>query len=277
MNSTSISKVANSPTEKQEAMDGKKRRILKIEDLDISYNLSFHGLNTLRDLFIQSIKSPVKLLFKEKPVLELLRGLNLELYEGERLGILGVNGSGKTSLCRTIAGIHGNNKKIQITGNTRAIFDTSLVVQPELSGAENAWILTNLLYSKQPKSERQAIIKEALEFSELKDFVHTPFKRYSKGMKSRLFLSVVSARPCDLLILDEVFSGADTFFNEKISKRVQDVIEDSGAVIFISHQPELIEQVCTRAIVLHEKSIAFDGSPTEAIKFYATLNGGSAF
>ncbi len=248
--------------------------ILKIEDLDISYNLSFHGLSTARDVFVKLAKNPARLLFKEKRKLELLKGLNFELRSGERLGILGVNGSGKTSLCRTIAGMHGTNKGITLYGRCRAIFDTSIVVQPELSGEENAWILTNLLYDTYSAAERKQIRKEAIEFSELGEFSKTPFKRYSKGMKSRLFLSVVSARPSDLLILDEVFSGADTFFNEKISKRVEDMIKDSGAVIFISHHPELIEKVCNRVIVLADKKIAFDGTPSNAVEKYIQLNAG---
>lgn len=252
--------------------------ILKVENLDITYRLSFHGMRTVRDVFVKALNNPVKLLFREKPTLDLLENLSFELKKGERLGILGVNGSGKTSLCRTIAGMHGKNKKIKVKGSVRAIFDTSIVVQPELSGAENAWILTNLLYDTYPKQEREQIIKDALEFSELGEFAHTPFKHYSKGMKSRLFLSVVSARPCDLLILDEVFSGADTFFNEKITKRVEEMIRDSGAVIFISHQPELIDKVCNRVIVLHDKKIAFDGDPEKAVEFYLGVNReGTAF
>ncbi|MEX1099107.1 MAG: ATP-binding cassette domain-containing protein, partial [Bacteriovoracaceae bacterium] len=224
--------------------------ILKVSDLSISYRLSYRGIDSVRDLFIKAVHNPVRLLFREKRTLDLLNHLDLELRKGERLGILGVNGTGKTSLCRTIAGMHGKNKNIFLNGEVRAIFESSVVVQPELSGAENAWILTNLLYNKHPKEERKKIIEEALEFSELNEFVYSPFKTYSKGMKARLFLSVVSARPCDLLILDEVFSGADIFFNEKISNRVQEMIEDSGAVIFISHHLDLIKKICNRVVVL---------------------------
>lgn len=248
------------------------RTILKVENLDISYHLSIKGLDTARDVFIKAITRPAQLLFKKRRTLDLLAGVSFELKHGERLGILGVNGAGKTSLCRAIAGMHGKNKAINVDGNVRAIFDTTIAVQPELTGAENAWILTNLLYSDKSKAERKQIVADTLKFSELGEFANSPFKHYSKGMKSRLFLSVVSARPANLLILDEVFSGADVFFNEKISKRTQEMIHDSGAVIFISHEVELIEKVCDRVIVLQNKGIKFDGPVKEGIEKYYQLN-----
>jgi len=248
------------------------KNILEIESLDIKYRVSVHGINSLRDIFVKTLTNPARLLFKNKPELEILNNVNLQVKQGDRLAILGVNGSGKTSLCRTIAGMHGINKNVKVNGEVRAIFDTSVVVQPELSGRENAWILTNLLFSKYSKQERKEIVNEAVEFSELDYFIDTPFKLYSKGMKTRLFLSVVSARPSDLLILDEVFSGADSFFNEKISARVENLIRESGAVIFISHVEDIVNKVCNRAIVLHNKKISFDGDINAALEFYNKIN-----
>lgn len=251
--------------------------ILKVQDLDITYRLAYAGMDSIRDIFVKALTNPVKLLFKEKNQLELLKGLNFELKKGERLGLLGVNGTGKTSLCRTIAGMHGKSPNIFINGIVRAIFETSVVMQPELSGIENARILTNLIFHNHSRRDRDAIITDAVEFSELNEFIYTPFKHYSKGMKARLFLSIISARPCDLLIMDEVFSGADTFFNQKISKRVEEMIHDSGAVIFISHHNELIEKLCNRVIVLDEKKIVFDGSPSEGLEFYLKQTNGPHF
>jgi ABC-type polysaccharide/polyol phosphate transport system ATPase subunit len=248
--------------------------ILEVESLNIEYKTSIHGIRTLRDVFVNAFTNPVKLLFNRRPTLEILKNVTFQVKNGDRLAILGVNGSGKTSLCRTISGMHGENKAIRLEGDVRAIFDTSVVVQPELSGRENAWILTNLLFAKYPKEERAAIVKDAVEFSELDYFIDTPFKLYSKGMKTRLFLSVVSARPSDLLILDEVFSGADSFFNDKISKRVEEMISKSGAVIFISHVEDIVTRVCNRGIVLHNKKISFDGDIKSAMAFYNKINKG---
>ena len=245
--------------------------ILEVDSLDISYKLSTHGLNSLRDVFVKFVNNPASLLFGKQDRLQILNNITFSIKKGERVALMGVNGAGKTSLCRTIAGMHGSKPGIKVNGEVRAIFDTSVVVQPDLSGAENAWILTNLLFPSYSKQEREEIIKDALEFSELGHFIYTPFKQYSKGMKTRLFLSVVSARPSDLLILDEVFNGAHTFFNDKITERVEKMIAQSGAVIFISHIENIVNKVCNRGIVLHNKKISFDGNIKEATDYYNNI------
>src|SRR5256885_10895379 len=101
-----------------------------------------------------------------------------------------------------------NSGKIQVMGQARAVFDTHVGIHPELTGRENAWLLAEFLYPE--LEDKQSIVDEALEFSELGKFVDLPFRLYSNGMQTRLCLSVVTARPSDLLILDEVFDGADT-------------------------------------------------------------------
>lgn len=242
--------------------------ILSIKNLTLSYNLTLFQNRSIRDFFIDFFKSPLKFFFNRTPKFEVVQDLNLDIYDGEKVGLVGINGAGKTSLCRTISGMYGIKNEIQVNGTIRAIFDTASVIHPELSGFENAGIITNIIYSNLPKAERGDIVRESLEFAELNEFVDSPFKFYSKGMKVRMFLSIVSARPCDLLILDEVFNGADTFFNEKISKRIKSVIKDSGAVIFISHSEEILKEVCNRVVVLGSKKILFDGSVDEGIQFY---------
>lgn len=242
--------------------------ILDIKNLTISYNFSRYQSQGLRDLFVEMMSSPIKFFFNRPQKVDILRDLNLQVKPGEIVGILGINGAGKTTLCRTIAGMYGDRDEIQVNGILRAIFDTASVVQPELSGRENAWIITNILYANLPRKERKEIVEDSLEFTELYEYVDSPFKFYSKGMKVRLFLSIVSARPCDLLILDEVFNGADKYFNEKISNRIKGVIENSGAVLFISHSEEIIRDVCNRIIVIGRQKVLFDGALEAGIEFY---------
>jgi ABC-type polysaccharide/polyol phosphate transport system ATPase subunit len=216
---------------------------------------------------------PIDFFFNRAQKIDILKNISLEIKQGEKVGLIGINGAGKTSLCRTISGMYGTKKEINVTGQLRSIFDTASVIQPELSGRENAWIITNIIYAHMSKKERQEIVEDALSFSELNEFTNSPFKFYSKGMKVRLFLSIVSAKPCDLLILDEVFNGADIFFNEKISARIHNVINTSGAVIFISHSEEILREVCNRAVVLGNQKILFDGSVEDAITTYHKLYG----
>ena len=92
-----------------------------------------------------------------------------------------------------------------------------------------------MMYPHIAKREREQVVEESLEFSGLKNFVNTPFKNYSKGMQMRLTLPLISALPTDLLILDEIYDGADQFFKERISGRVLNLIKKSGSVLFVSH------------------------------------------
>jgi ABC-type polysaccharide/polyol phosphate transport system ATPase subunit len=200
-----------------------------------------------------------------------LQGISFNLKKGDRVGILGVNGTGKTSLCRCIAGIYSpTSGRILHGGVVRAVFDTAIGIFPDLSGRENAKIIAHLLYPDNA-SEHPEIIEEALEFSELGKFIDVPYRLYSNGMQARLCLSLVSSRPCDILILDEVFDGADVFFREKISVRILNMIEKSGSVLFVSHAADQVARACNRVLVLDRGKLIFDGPVSEGLIKYETL------
>lgn len=246
--------------------------ILKIKNFDLSYKYSQFKNEGLRDVFISFFTNPLKVLLNRSKRIDILNNVNISIKEGEKVAFIGTNGAGKTSLCRAITGMHGIQKSIELNGEVRAIFETSVVIQPELTGRENIKILVNIMYPKLTKQTRKSLYEEIINFSDLNEFIDSPFKHYSKGMKSRLFLSVVSAKPTDLLILDEVFNGADQFFNEKISYRIKKMIEDSGAVIFISHDQKLLSDICERGILFHQGKVYFDGNIHEALNLYEKLN-----
>ncbi|MES2854723.1 MAG: ATP-binding cassette domain-containing protein [Bdellovibrionota bacterium] len=241
--------------------------IVDIKNLSLIFPLRFQHATSIRDVFVQAAKNPFRVLLKAPQSLEVIRNLNLTVNKGDRLALIGVNGAGKTTLCRALAGIYTPTKgKLTVHGRTRAIFDTAIGIYPELTGRENARILTDFLYPDLANSEER--IRESLEFTELGHFLDTPFKFYSNGMQARLCLSILTMEPTDLLILDEVFEGADQFFREKISKRVVDIIERSGAVIFVSHNEAQLEKVCNRGVIIADGMVAYDGSVTEALRIY---------
>ncbi len=233
----------------------------------MSFKLKFFKQDSFRSLFTSFFNPDINSSSNPSKHLVLFENLSLKIYAGDRLGILGVNGVGKTSLCRCIAGIYKAQKgKISTHGNVRAIFDTSIAIQSELTGRENAFLISEFLYPD--KENRNKLIEDSLEFSELKEYLDIPVKFYSNGMNTRLALSIVSAAPADILILDEVFEGADQFFRKKISNRISDLIARSGAVIFVSHSFEQIKKNCNRVIVMSRGGLVFDGSPEEAQKVY---------
>lgn len=246
--------------------------IVTVEGLQLSYVIDHYTNRSVRDLFINLTKSPLKTLSTKERYYHVLNNINFEISHGDRVGLLGVNGAGKTSLCRCLAGmITPQHGRISINGSARAIFDTGVGILPDLTGRENAEVICSLIYPDISQQERNLIIKDALDFSELGEFLDVPFLKYSKGMQTRLSLSLVSAKGCDLLILDEVYDGADVFFQEKVSARVMRMIENSGAVLFVSHSIEQIEKTCNRLIILNKAKLVFDGEVSDGVKHYMSL------
>lgn len=253
--------------------DSRQEVLVSCKDLNLVFQTKLYHMRSLRDVFVQTLKDPLKAIAKQPDRLHVLQGVNLEVYKGDRLGILGVNGVGKTSLCRCIAGVYQpTSGQVQVKGQVRGVFDVSVGIFPELTGRENAYLLAHLMYPELDHNEINLLVEDALKFSELDSFLDAPFKIYSNGMQARLSLSIISSRPTDLLIMDEVFEGADRFFKDKIAARIVNMIEKSGAVLFVSHSPDQVLRVCNRALVLNRGKIVFDGSPQEAQKFYLEMD-----
>ena len=250
-----------------------KKTILNVENVNFYFRLNYFTNNTIRDFFIKGLMSPFETMFRPEEIYHILKDINLTVSEGDRLGVLGVNGAGKTTLCRCIAGmLKPQVGKITTVGDVRSIFSSSVGVVPELTGRENAELLARLIYPRLSTLEIQSITEDSCNFSELGHFLDVPYNLYSKGMQVRLCLSVISARSGDLIILDEVFDGADEFFKKKIAKRVLDMIDRSGASIFISHSTEQIVQVCNRLVVLDNSKIIYDGGVSEGLIVYKSLH-----
>ncbi len=251
--------------------------ILRVQDLNMAYSIDYYGKgsSSFRDFFVGALKSPVDYFLRKKDSIHILSDISFQLYRGDRVGIIGVNGAGKTTLCRCIAKmLVPTSGEVVINGEVRSIFNSSTGVNCELTGRENAYLLARLLFQKLSKEELDRVVDEAIVFSELHDFIDVPLKNYSKGMQTRLSLSVISSLPTDLLILDEVLDGADQFFREKISHRMNDIITRSGAVIFVSHSVDEIEKVCNRLIILRDHKVLFDGGVKKGLAIYKYMGPG---
>lgn len=249
-----------------------KKLLLDIQHLSLSFPMRLMTSSSMRDVFISTLAGPFSKKY-ERSSFEVLKDINLKIYEGDRIGLIGVNGAGKSTLCRCLSGYYqplsGN---IIRQGQIRALFEPALGLYPELSGRENARILAEIYYP-QYRGAIEEIVTESLEFSELGTFVDASIKTYSKGMLVRLTLSILSAKPADILILDEVFDGADEFFREKLSVRLKNLITQSGAVIFVSHYEAQIAEVSNRAIVVGEGKVIYDGEIKAAYALYRALKG----
>lgn len=250
--------------------------LLSVENIHLSFDLEMQRGHTIRDVFVNLVSSPVQSILGKKEVHRVLKDVSFTLKQGDKLALIGENGSGKTSLCRCIAGmIIPQQGRIQAPQHIQAVFSTASAIHFSLTGRENAYLLGELIFPNLSKKELASCVEEALEFSELGKFLEAPFYTYSRGMQARLFLSVVTSSPTELLILDEVYDGADEFFQRKMQARMNNVIKNSGAVIFISHNADLVENVCNRALLLHKSEVLFDGkNVSKALALYQALHQG---
>lgn len=247
-----------------------EKKLLEVQNLNLAFPLKSYQGGTLRDTAISILKKPLSF-FKEKEAYHALKNINFKAMAGERIGLLGINGAGKSTLCRCLSGFYTPPVgEIFRGGKVRALFESSLAMYPELSGRENLKILAEIFYDYR-KNNIPHIIEESIEFSELGKFIDVPIKTYSKGMLLRLSLSLLSAIPADILILDEVFDGADEFFRKKLSLRIKNLIDSSGVVIFVSHEGNHLIEVCNRVLFINKGEIIFDGPPEESLKAYRKI------
>lgn len=195
-----------------------------------------------------------------------INDISFNLKRNVKLAILGHNGSGKSTLLKMLNGIYMPDiGEIKINGSVSSILELSSGFKPALSGWDNIQLKLSLLGKN--KNEIETMIDSIVEFSELEEFIHTPMKNYSSGMKSKLGFSIVTAVEPDILILDEVFAAGDKSFREKSKKKIKELYKNVTTIL-VSHNMKIVEDIADRAIVLKKGKIVFDGLPKEAIEFY---------
>lgn len=198
-----------------------------------------------------------------------LRDVSFELRRGEVLGVIGFNGAGKSTLLRVLAGLMlPDAGEVRTYGTTGALIELGAGMKPSLSGKRNIFIKGALL-GKTPE-EMQELYPKIAAFSELGEFLHSPLKTYSSGMRLRLGFSVAVYMRPDILLLDEILAVGDYAFNQKCRGHINEMLRSAG-VVFVTHALNEVRQICDRVIVLDRGSIVFQGDPKKAIDVYHDL------
>lgn len=175
-----------------------------------------------------------------------LKGVNFKVEKGEIVGILGSNGSGKSTASNIISGIVSPDLGEAIIDGEQALIAIKSGLNNQLTGIENIEFKGALLGFNKSKIEK--IKKEVIEFSELGDFINQPVKSYSSGMKSRLGFSISINIDADIIIIDEALSVGDTSFNEKCFDKIQELKESGKTIFFVSHSLSEIKKYCTKGL-----------------------------
>lgn len=253
--------------------------ILVIKDVSKKYRLGMIGGTTLRDELQRRIAvrkgldDPTKAVDSKETGQRgeeflALKDINITVNEGERIGIIGHNGAGKSTLLKLISQITApSTGTIEMNGRVASMLEVGTGFHPELSGRENIYMNGAIL--GMTKAEIDSKIEEIIEFSECRQFIDTPVKRYSSGMFVKLAFSVAAHLDSEIMIMDEVLAVGDMAFQKKCLDKMSRVSKDQGrTILYVSHNMNTIRALCERCIVLDHGTVIFDGNVEEAISIY---------
>ena len=197
-----------------------------------------------------------------------LNGVNLTIYQGEAVGIIGSNGAGKSTLLKLLSKVTAPTEgEIDIYGRIASMLEVGTGFNGELTGRENVYMNGAIL--GMTKSEIDAKMDQIIEFSEVGEFIDTPVKRYSSGMFVKLAFSVAAHLDSEIMIMDEVLAVGDMAFQKKCLTKMREAAKQDGrTVLYVSHNMNTIRQLCDRCVVLDKGKVVYDGDTESAIKVY---------
>jgi ABC-2 type transport system ATP-binding protein len=206
-----------------------------------------------------------------------LKNVSLTIQPGEAIGLVGRNGSGKSTFLKLIAGVHRpTTGRLLVSRHARiaSMIELGVGFHPELTGREN--IFLNASIHGLTRSAIEAIYPAVVNYSGLDHFIDIPAKNYSSGMLMRLGFAVAANLDPDVLLLDEVFAVGDAEFQERCIGTLRSFIEEGKTVVLVSHDPAAIRTICQRVCVLEHGELLFDGSVAGGLAFYDRLVTGRA-
>lgn len=256
--------------------------ILRVENVEKKYKLGQIGGTTLRD---ELQRLGARILKKEDPTKRIgeknynqgetfmaIDGVSFDVKQGERVGIIGHNGAGKSTLLKLISRITApTNGTISLNGRVASMLEVGTGFHPELTGRENIYMNGAILGMSKKEIDKK--IDDIIDFSEVRQFIDTPVKRYSSGMYVKLAFSVAAHLDSEIMIMDEVLAVGDMAFQQKCLNKMRDVSNEEGrTILYVSHNMNTIRSLCDRVIVLSHGKIIYDGTVEEGISYYLGIS-----
>ena len=252
--------------------------MLKVDHVSKIYKLGEIGGTTLRDE-LQRLNAKMK--GREDPTRRIgeksynkgetfraLDDVSFDVKKGERVGIIGHNGAGKSTLLKIISRVTAPTEgRIGLNGRVASMLEVGTGFHGELTGRENIYMNGAIL--GMTKKEIEAKMEEIIEFSECRQFIDTPVKRYSSGMYVKLAFSVAAHLNSEIMIMDEVLAVGDMKFQKKcLGKMGETSTAEGKTILYVSHNMATIRELCDRCIVLDHGHLIFDGDVETAIKLW---------
>ncbi len=240
--------------------------IVDVQHVSMIFNIASERLNSLKEYFIKIMRH--ELMFKEFKALD---DITFQVRRGDVFGLVGTNGSGKSTMLKIIAGVlEPSSGTCRVRGTIAPLIELGAGFDMELTARENIYLNGALLgYSRAFIDEH---FDEIVDFAELRDFLDMPLKNYSSGMVARIAFSIATATKPDLLIVDETLSVGDYLFQKKCEERIQSLINDAHVtVMLVSHSTEQVERMCDRAVWIEKGKMRMLGDTDEVLRAYSSL------
>lgn len=244
------------------------KTMIKVDHVTMIFNIASEQLNSLKEYAIALSRRELR--FKEFRALD---DVSFEVKQGDVFGILGTNGSGKSTMLKIIAGVLEPSKgSCTVEGNIAPLIELGAGFDLELTARENIFLNGALLgYSKKFIQDH---FEEIVEFAEVRDFLDMPMKNYSSGMVARIAFAIATVIVPDVLIVDEVLSVGDFMFQQKCERRIQSLIKEHGVtVLIVSHSNDQIQRLCNKAVWIEKGHLRAIGSAEEVCQLYRAIGG----
>lgn len=239
-----------------------KKVMVDVDHVTIRFNLASQKVDNLKEYFIKLMKK--ELMFQEFLA---VKDVSFQVREGEAWGLIGTNGSGKSTMLKAISGIMKPYKgSITVRGDVAPLIELGAGFDPECTARENIFLNGCVLgHSKKFMEEH---FDEIVEFAEIQQFLDSPIKNYSSGMKARLGFSVATMVKPDILIVDEVLAVGDAKFRQKCMKRMEELLSGGTTLLYVSHNIEEVKRLCDHAVWLDHGVARAIGDVNEVCETY---------
>ena len=246
----------------------KKDIIIEVNNVSRCFNLARERVDSLKEYFVRKVKG--NLHFEE---FWALKDVSFTVERGDAVGLIGLNGSGKSTMLKVIAGVlKPTEGSARVSGDVAPLIELGAGFDPDLTARENIFLNGALL--GHPRSVMQEAYDSIVEFAELREFMDVPVKNFSSGMNSRLAFSIATIGKPDILIVDEVLAVGDSKFQEKCINRIEEMMAKGTTVLFVSHSIRQVEMVCNKVVWLEHGQLKKYGETKEICEEYKSLYKG---
>lgn len=239
-----------------------KKIMVDVDNVTIRFNLSNQKVDNLKEYLVKLMKR--ELMFQEFLA---VKDVSFQVRQGEAWGLIGSNGSGKSTMLKAISGIMKPYQgKITVNGTVAPLIELGAGFDPECTARENIYLNGCVLGYSEKFIQKH--FNEIVEFAEIEKFLDSPIKNYSSGMKARLGFSVATIVKPDILIVDEVLAVGDYKFQQKCMNRMRELLDGGTTLLFVSHNTDQVRKLCDHAIWLDHGTTRLTGEVNSVCDAY---------